>query len=264
MLSLTLCSHYASIDAHNASIASHYASIDAHYASIASHYASITVCIAFLIHHDGRYASLWDVKGYTWSKLPIPSKIELANALGQAPLLWNPQLTATRVNNYIAYRKSKRGKLTLQKKEELEDDKEQKKPAKSSSSNKKVGKLKGGGRKNAINLAKDDSGSDDKDLDGSSEEIDDGNGEEENEDGQDDSGSDDVGKGKRKRTGTENDADTKRSPKKAKHDDDEKEYYIFKMGQAVTLIDSTGAAMAYAKVSSRQYLNSAKTMILES
>ena len=60
-----------------------------------------------------RFASLWDEDGHTWAKVPDESKIAIANAVGKAPLKWNPAMTARRLNNYIAYRRSMKGKTKL-------------------------------------------------------------------------------------------------------------------------------------------------------
>ena len=62
-----------------------------------------------------QYASLWDEDGYTWTKIPEESKIAIANACGKAPMLWSPSLTAKRLTNYIAFRRSDKGKAQLAK-----------------------------------------------------------------------------------------------------------------------------------------------------
>jgi hypothetical protein len=62
-----------------------------------------------------QYASLWDDEGYTWVKMPEESKIAIANACGQAPIHWNPDITSRRLTNYIAFRRSGKGRTRLNK-----------------------------------------------------------------------------------------------------------------------------------------------------
>ena len=67
-----------------------------------------------------QFASLWDDEGYTWVKMPEESKIAIANACGKAPMHWNPDTTSRRLTNYIAFRRSGKGRTRLKKEKDAQ------------------------------------------------------------------------------------------------------------------------------------------------